>query len=652
MKALQSKFILWNPKTKFLDSFRYLIFRIYLQMKRFLIPIIIISLLATMFAQLLFEANADGASSDEQIHILSGYTTLTQGHVLFDPEHPFLAKALAAIPLLLIHPTVPYQASHLSPYQAQTVYNTYREANQWGYEMLFTSDNNPNQLLFLTRSVIAALTVLLAFVIYLWTKSLWGTASALAALALTAFEPSILAHGHLANDDTVAALFFIASLAAFHSFLKKPTYRWILICGFVLGLGLITKYSLLLLGPIFILLLIGWLLLQQSALPLARNVKVAHLFHLSYLSSLFARTNWRRYTFGLLAIFIIAWSVIWVSYGSLIILNPAQNPTTITNAPQVPPIIATITPYVIPVMYAKGAALLFDPNSHGRDGYLLGACYKGGRLDYFSVITFFKTPLPTIGLFIFACYLWWKNRRNNHFIPIIIFTSLLFYLGISSLSNINIGYRHMLPVGALIIITAAYPFSRIDWRRIIVSSQQQILKLTANTRFNAHTVQLISSKSIDDTRLLDHNRSWLPVFPSLLVVLALLASISSSLVAFPNHLPYYNILAGEPYNRPFISADSNIDWGQGTKALYHFMQQNNIDHLVLDNFIGTAEAESQNYPISPADPSNHTYQGYLALSRSTIIDHYCANNNDWGWVVDQQQPIAIVGGTINVYKLE
>jgi hypothetical protein len=614
-------------------------------------------LVGAMVAQMLAEAALDGASTDEQIHILSGYATITQGHILFDPEHPFLAKALAATPLLFLKPNIPDGAADLSEEQAGIQYNTYREANQWGFQMLFQSGNDPGQLLFWTRAVIAILTAILALVIFFWVRSVWGLASALAALALVAFEPSFIAHGHLANDDTVSTLLFIGSLALFWRFLHKPDKRNTALTGVVFGLGLITKYSLLLLGPIFVVIVIFWLLIarraKQSASPNpaddnlpASHTSATHVPRSRFaqiLSSLpFAKADpttsprsWKRYALGLVAIFVIAWSVIWISYGSLALINPAQNPTSLVGVPGLPEPLASLGSYILPAMYSKGAILLFGPGSHGRDGYLLGACYQGGRWEYFPIVTFFKTPLPTLMLFAIGIWLIWRNRRTVSFLPFVLAIAAVLYFAVSSQSDINIGYRHFLPVGALLIIAASYPFSRINWR---------VAAAIASTR--------LANSLSRGTRLSDNdNFSTRTAIMAASALIALGASIGGSLAWLPNHLAYYNLLSSEPHARPYISADSNADWGQATPALYRYMKSNDISHMALDNFTGTSEAEARGYPISPADPTRRDYSGYIALSRSTIIDHYCTKNNDWGWLVDNHQPVAIVGGSINVYKL-
>jgi hypothetical protein len=218
-------------------------------------------------------------------------------------------------------------------------------------------------------------------------------------------------------------------------------------------------------------------------------------------------------------------------------------------------------------------------------------------------------------------------------------------------SNINIGFRHALPMYALAIIVASYPFSLVDWKKAASSVKFQASRLflgisMATGRIENRKVSVTTSPELE-TQADFLRRLLLPTS----YLLLLFCIIATGLLAFPNDLSYYNILSGEPRPIPYISADSNIDWGQSSKTLYAYMQQHKISHIAFDNFTGTTVAEARNYPIAEADPTHHNYHGYLALSRSTIIDHLCTKNNDWGWVVDNKKPIAVIGGSVNLYKL-
>ncbi|HZX50240.1 MAG TPA: hypothetical protein VFE94_03840, partial [Candidatus Paceibacterota bacterium] len=62
--------------------------------------------------------------------------------------------------------------------------------------------------------------------------------------------------------------------------------------------------------------------------------------------------------------------------------------------------------------------------------------------------------------------------------------------------------------------------------------------------------------------------------------------IGSSLMAFPNYIPYYNALAGGTENGYKIAVDSNYDWGQDFYRLLDFVEANNIQKVYLDYFGG------------------------------------------------------------------
>ncbi len=578
------------------------------KLRRFITPIMVIILLAILVVQLVVSAKTDSATADEPIHLLSGYATLTQHHMLFDPEHPFLVKAIAAIPLLWLQPHIPDQALDLQPTQTDIDYNTYYQANQWGWELLFQGSDDPYQVLFAARVMMMFITLGLALVLFWWARQLFGTTPALLVLALFSFDPNIIAHGKLINTDIGASLFFIGVLASFWNFLQHRNYRWLVITGIVLGLGMLTKFSLGMLAIILPVLTAIWLTYHRHQLAAIAPLPFRHLT-----ANIHAHSPrvWIQYIASVASIGLIALALIWLGYGTLMLLNPDQNPAQRPDILQPAGTILTI----LPPTYAKGVANIVAPN---RQGYLLGQCFEGSRWDYFPLLSLFKTPLPTL-LLVMAGVGWYLLRRFRPPTPGLTFASYFFivptvvYLAISGLTGINIGIRHIFPIYILLLIGAGYGLSRL--LRFGHQRRQAKLVLTA-------CIVLVGSVAI------------------------------SSFMAWPYYLPYYNILAQEPQAIPFVADDSNTDWGQGTKVLAAYVSQQQIDSIAFDNFISRAEADYLHIPYTSADPDNHSYTGYLAISRSTITNHICQRNNDWGWVIDHHQPVAILGGAINVYYLQ
>src|SRR5512136_1815942 len=61
-----------------------------------------IVLLWLLFAQMTFEARLTSLTTDEPLHIISGYSYLKTGDARLVEEHPLLVKAISAAPLLLL----------------------------------------------------------------------------------------------------------------------------------------------------------------------------------------------------------------------------------------------------------------------------------------------------------------------------------------------------------------------------------------------------------------------------------------------------------------------------------------------------------------------------------------------------------------------
>ena len=538
--------------------------------------IIVAGLLLLMAVQMFVGAKADSVTADEPIHLLSGYATLTEQHLLFDPEHPFLLKTWAALPLLWLQPEMPEQAVDLPDEFRDIDHNSYYAANQWGWQLLFERADDPYTVVLAARLMMIVVTLGLGLVIYAWARQLFGPLS-LFILAMFSFDPTIIAHGHYINTDIGASLFFISTLAAYWNFLHKRSYTWLTLTGVSLGLGMLTKFSLGMLAIILPLLGLLWIWNHRNA--------PGQEFTLPLFSKLDSWCGWTRWQLdsikhGLSIVIIgcIALAIIWIGYGGLMLLNPEDNPS---QRPSVSQPAATVLT-VLPPTYVKGLANVVAPN---RQGYLLGQCFEGSRLDYFPLLSIFKTPLPSlffVGLsFGLIGYALLKYRRLPRPKSVVAFIALpaLVYLIISGITGINIGIRHVLPIYILLLIAMGYSLQwlwRLDWR----------------------PKQLYGGK---------------------LVVALLVGCVAvSSFMAWPNYLPYYNILAQEPRSVPFIADDSNMDWGQGTKLLADYVAEHAIESIAFDNFISRAEADYLEIPYTEADANNHDYTGYLAISRSTI----------------------------------
>lgn len=94
--------------------------------------------------------------------------------------------------------------------------------------------------------------VLLALVVLLWSRALFGTAAGLLSLTLVALEPTVLGHAHLVTGDALVSLAIVACLAAHWRWLQTRSSRWLAAAGAAMGLGLLSKPTILVVVPVIV----------------------------------------------------------------------------------------------------------------------------------------------------------------------------------------------------------------------------------------------------------------------------------------------------------------------------------------------------------------------------------------------------------------
>src|SRR3989344_9549794 len=137
---------------------------------RFVIPLAA-TLLALMFLLMFFSAQKDALTFDELAHIPAGYSYLTQQDYRINPEHPPLAKDIAAAPLFFLNLNFPSQSQNwlqdagAPPWWVQF---------DLGTELLYQSGNDPRDVIFWARIPMIGLLLLLGLFLFRWTKELGG----------------------------------------------------------------------------------------------------------------------------------------------------------------------------------------------------------------------------------------------------------------------------------------------------------------------------------------------------------------------------------------------------------------------------------------------------------------------------------------------
>ncbi|MDX9954893.1 MAG: hypothetical protein RBT75_12390, partial [Anaerolineae bacterium] len=178
-----------------------------------------------------------------------------------------------------------------------------------------------------------------------------------------------------------------------------------------------------------------------------------------------------------------------------------------------------------------------------REAFLLGQNSMHGWWFYFPVAFLIKTPLPLLLLGGYAVIrgVIAAAHSGSRLDGLVLTLFPLLYAALSITSDLNIGYRHLLPV---------LPFVTIG----------------------------IASSTVKSA-------GWKPSIARITLYAMLLWLALGTLRIAPHQLTFFNELAGGPRNGWRYLADSNTDWGQAYKALAEFQAKEDIETLQVAGFV-------------------------------------------------------------------
>ncbi len=360
----------------------------------------------------------DTPTVDEFAHLPSGYYTLTTGKFDLFPLNPPLIKVLSAIPLLALRPSLDPDAR---------IENT--GWYPWVYGTGFMERNRPiyDQIFLLGRLPVIVLGILLAWLVFLWAKDLYGEEAGLVALLLAVFFPSLLAHAHLATVDVGLAFFLVLALFLLQRVLEKPGTAGILACGAVLGLAQLSKFTALLLYPIFLLLFGIEMLRDRKSL----KVRIG----------------------SLLVILVLSMIVLNAGYLFQGVGRPLGSFRFESHLLQtVSSVFPSEFPMPLPASYLEGLDSLQLINDVGEyPEYLMGRWSREGSPLYYLIVILFKTPLPLLAGFLLAPFAKGSARRRETFLWVPALVLLAFF----TTSKVHYGIRYILPLFPLLFIYVA-----------------------------------------------------------------------------------------------------------------------------------------------------------------------------------------------------
>jgi hypothetical protein len=461
-------------------------------------------LLAAISAAIVFgHTRDDSLSTDEPIHMLSGYTAVSAGSMIANLEHPPLLKALSGLAL---------QTLPLKPPPAHVPIGAF--FSDFGQAFLFDNTAPPDSIAARARAPFALLFAGLLLLVFFAARRRYGAAPALFAEALLAFDPNLVAHAGIVHTDLGASLAFLGTVLAWEASSRRPTPARVAFSGVCLGASLAAKFSAVYLLPI--LLVQTLLSARRESRPLpAIGRGLARLAAAGVVAAVVV-----------FAIYAFATRRIDVADEKAVI----SEMLAMKGAPELGASLARLADVSPPAAaYLGGLASVIRQNAVGGGvNYLFGELSTEGFPFYFFVAFALKSTLAFLAAtaLVLAAAFWpragFEEERRLFLVPV----AVLFLVSIGS--TYNIGIRHMLPVYPFLALFAAAVFARLWARRA--------------------------------------EGAWPRAAAVALAALPLVSALELARI-HPHELSYFNALAGGPENGRFLLNDSNVDWGLDLKRL-------------------------------------------------------------------------------------
>jgi hypothetical protein len=364
---------------------------------RFVIPLLLCLAFA---AQGLWFIGTQSLTFDEPVHMVAGLDMWQAGKFVRWNDHPPLARALFALPLL---------------------------GKDWGIDFIYRPDDwndhsikawltwvprDPQAIAWRARSMNLLLGVALGALLWIAARRLFSPAAANLALLLFAFTPCLIAHFSVATTDGAGVLMIFAVAMQVVAWRRNPSRFHTVVLGLALGGMLIAKFYTV---PLFVLALCLTMWPPVAITVAFLVVWAAYRFHISWLT---------------------------LHNGQLAMQSPGAIYKLVT-VPRIPS-------FKIPIPageYLTGLIDVFRHNRWGHPSFLLGEISQnGGWKRYYPILILLKWP--TVVLLLCLCVLLLCLGRRIE-VPADLRIMLLFpavFLLFSIFAKIDIGDRHILPV--------------------------------------------------------------------------------------------------------------------------------------------------------------------------------------------------------------
>ncbi|MER5428144.1 phospholipid carrier-dependent glycosyltransferase [Streptomyces sp. NPDC002588] len=390
--------------------------------RRWLVPLLAVLLFAQMAVGMVTSAVQQTPTIDEPVYVVAAADYLHEHRIHYNAEHPPLGKLVIAVGVALADPHV--DAAFTG------------DQTEAGRHLLYESGNDPWRLMFWARLPVIVLTLLFGLVVFAFARDLAGPVPALAALALYALSPDVIAHGSLATLDVPAAGFVLTSVWLLWRARGGRTRLYLPLAGAALGAALATKMSMLPAVPV-LLALAAW----SVGIRRARRALLAA---------------------GVVALAAVA--VVWAAY---LVVDPRLRwdphhtdfPVPVLHGLR--GLLVQVLPF--PEAYRDGMRIQFGLENDPWQGFLFGDVYDGSRWYYLPVALLVKTPLGMLALWAAGAVALVAVRRLRPAAPYLLVPSAVL-LASAMTGSRNFGTRYVVFLPMFLAVAAGCVLAT-GWRR-------------------------------------------------------------------------------------------------------------------------------------------------------------------------------------------
>ena len=385
-------------------------------------------LCAVMLGQLLFSGLQLSQTSDEATHLYSGYRYLKCGDFTVSPEHPPLAKVIAAAPLLLMNIAV-----NCAPIKGDNVQQAFAAVG-WLY-----SQNWPVALA-RARMAVSVFAVGLCLLVWIMARRMFGLSTAIVASLLLIFEPNVLAYGSLVMTDVPVTCMLLFAVLGFYLWVRHRTAPFLILTALATGLALLAKHSGVVVVPILSVLAIADAFTQPHGDRPKCQLALRNLLAVALICAL-------------------AVGVVWVGYGMRFAAYPAapqlqeaRSPATSVSGRV---LLELEEHHLLPQAYLEGFAAALTLSNQGSVAFVAGKIYL--HAPWFStpfnfLIRNTAAMLAMIVAAVFGLAITFRQRRRER---LFLLVPAAVYLAVCLHASSNVSVRYLLPMFPFLLIAVA-----------------------------------------------------------------------------------------------------------------------------------------------------------------------------------------------------